>query len=122
MRIQRPACGIENRTVRALRPATKNIVTEKPPIDSGSCQRSLLVNTVKQKRLIVEVSRYNARSLDISDRIDSSGVRLDKSCTVNSLAPQWSRWALNSDLPQSQIAIRSGSVRRVSRRTLDGDA
>ncbi|QFQ01461.1 hypothetical protein CUROG_00275 [Corynebacterium urogenitale] len=84
----------------------KNVIPEQPFIHFRACQRSLFVNTVKQKRLIVEVSSYNTRSFGISDLVKHSGVRLDKRCTVNSLTPQWSRRALNSDLPQPQIAIR----------------
>ncbi|WKS64402.1 hypothetical protein [Corynebacterium accolens] len=78
----------------------------KPPIDSSSCQRSLLVNRAEHNRLIVEVSRHHARSFGVSNLIKNTRVRLDKRCTVNSFAPQWSRWTLNANPLQPQKTIR----------------
>ena|GEM_PF-5523138 len=99
MRIQRPACSIENRAISALRPATKNIITEKPPIDSGTRQRPLLVNNATHECLIVQVPRYNPRRLSISNFIKNTRMSLDKRCSGDSLTPQRPRRAVDSHLP-----------------------
>lgn len=105
MRVQCPACGIENRAIGTLRPAAKNIVTEKPPINSTTRQRPLFINLAIHECFIVEVSRYNPRGLSISDLIKNARMCLDKRCSGDGFTPQRSRWAVDSHLPEPQIAI-----------------